>query len=110
MEDALRLNNNPRVLKRTLIGRDLGLYELKKAKVILNKPSFIGLTVLELSKQIMYEYSYMVLKHRFGSRLRFLYTDTDSLIFSLESKNIQADMSMISDTFNNDSEVRIFII
>ena len=100
MEDALRLNNNPRVLKRTLIGRDLGLYELKKAKVILNKPSFIGLTVLELSKQIMYEYSYMVLKQSFGSRLRFLYTDTD----------IQADMSVISDTFNNDSEVRIFII
>ena len=105
MEDALRLNANPRVLKRTLIGEDLALYEMRKSKVLLNKPNFIGVTVLELSKSIMYEYSYMVLKQSFGSRLRFLYTDTDSLIFSLESKNIQEDMSVISDTFSGDSEV-----
>ena len=110
MEDALRLNANPRVLKRTLIGEDLALYEMRKSKVLLNKPNFIGVTVLELSKSIMYEYSYMVLKRSYGSRLRFLYTDTDSLIFSLESKNIQEDMSMISDTFNDDSEVGFSII
>ena len=58
MEDALKLNSDPRTLKRTLIGEDLALYEMKKKSVCLDKPNYIGLSVLELSKQIMYEYAY----------------------------------------------------
>ena len=60
---------------------------------------------MEISKEIMYRYLYMVLKPVFGARLKVLYTDTDSLIISLRSSDEKSDMNKISDTLNYESKL-----
>ena len=43
--------------------------------------------VLGLSKLPMYEFDYNYIKHKYGNKLRFLFTDTDSLIYEIETEN-----------------------
>ena len=69
-------------------------------KVILNRPLYLGVTILELSKNIMYSYFYRVLKPKYGERLRLLYIDTNSYVISLQMENY---LEKVKETFCNNS-------
>jgi hypothetical protein len=60
------------------------LSETKK-KTTYRKPIMIGFTVLELSKMIMADFYYNVMKKHYGSRCKLMYTDTDSLVCHIAS-------------------------
>src|SRR5256885_15446364 len=51
-----------------------------KTEVNLNRPTYIGICILDLSNLCMYQFYYDTLKARYGSRVRLCYTDTDSLL------------------------------
>ena len=57
----------------------------KKISLILNKPIYVGFTVLEISKWEMYNFRYNFMIKKFNTRL--LFTDTDSLYFEIHEKN-----------------------
>lgn len=67
--------------------------EFQRTQVKLNKPIYVGTTVLDLSKELMYSFFYDVLYARYGDRVRLLYTDTDSLILLVETEDLVADMA-----------------
>jgi hypothetical protein len=69
--------------------------ERKRLRVLLNKPTYIGFKVLELSKLVMYQFFYHVLKPVFGNRLRLLATDTDSFILEMESEDLNDELLQI---------------
>jgi hypothetical protein len=69
--------------------------EKKKLRVLLNKPIYIGFKVLELSKLVMYQFFYHVLKPIFGHRMRLLATDTDSLILEIVSNDLTDELRQI---------------
>ena len=75
-----------------IFSEDLVAVELKKLKVTLNKPSYSGMCILDLSKIIMYEFYYKYLKPKYGNKLRLLMTDTDSFLFHCETDDIYRDM------------------
>ena len=52
----------------------------------LNKPTYVGFTVLELSKWLMYDFHYNFIKKHFDVEL--LFTDTDSLTYEIKSKDV----------------------
>ena len=52
----------------------------------LNKPIYVGFTVLELSKWLMYDFHYNFIKKHFDAEL--LFTDTDSLTYEIKSKDV----------------------
>jgi len=72
-------------------GAILGI-EQTKTSVTLNKPIFAGLAILDLSKLLMYNYHYNVIKAKYGNKARLLMTDTDSLIYEIETEDIFKDM------------------
>ena len=51
-----------------------------------NKPIYIGYTILELSKWLMYDFHYKFIKKKIDAEL--LFTDTDSLTYKIKSKNV----------------------
>ena len=53
---------------------------------MLNKPIYVGLTLLELSKYLMYGFHYKLIKKKFDTDL--LFTDTDSLTYEIKPKDV----------------------
>jgi hypothetical protein len=64
---------------------------MKQKEVKLDKPVFIGLTVLELSKLTLYKFYYDYFKLKYPDAV-LLYTDTDSLIINVPTEDIYKDM------------------
>ena len=69
--------------------------EMKKTKVKMNKPLYLGMSTLDISKTLMYEFWYDYIKPNYGDRAKLCYTDTDELggkiiveVVALRSKNI----------------------
>ena len=59
--------------------------EMKYSSIKINKPFYIGMSILDLSKWHMYNFHYNVMKAIFGDRVHLLYTDTDSFIYKISS-------------------------
>ena len=65
---------------------------------MLNKPIYVGFTVLELSKWMMYDFYYNFIKKSFNVEL--LFTDTDSLTYEIKSENVYKDFYKWKDLFD----------
>ena len=52
--------------------------EMKKIKVKMNKPVYLGLLILEISKTLMYEFWYDCIKPKYQNNAKLHYMDTDS--------------------------------
>lgn len=81
-QDREKINNN-------------GIFVVKRAKqsVVLNKPIYAGVAVLNNAKYKMYDFWYNVLQKKYGSeKLKMVYTDTDSFIFSVETDDFYKDL------------------
>ena len=59
---------------------DLLAIEMKKTKVKMNKPAYLGLSILEISKTLMYEFWYDYIKPKYQNNAKLCYMDTDSFI------------------------------
>ena len=66
---------------------------MNKREIKLDKPIINGFMILELSKYIMYDFYYNVVKKRYGDKLKLLFTDTDSLTVEVQTDDIYKDMT-----------------
>ena len=64
-------------------------YTFKQNEVLMDRPIYLGFTVLELSKLLMYETFYDILQPYFGrENIQLHYMDTDSFVLSVNTKDI----------------------
>ena len=73
------------------------IHEIKPV-LILNKPIYVGFTVLELSKWLMYDFHYNFIKKNFGAK--FLFANTDSLTYEIKSENIYEEFYRWKELFD----------
>ena len=66
---------------------------MKKVKVKMKKPIYLGMLILEISKIIMYEFWYEYMKKKYGDMVKLCYMDTDSLIINIKSKDFYKDIA-----------------
>ena len=90
----------PTFVRQEIFNPFLVAIQNRKEKVLLNKPIYVGMTVLDLSKHLMYDFYYNTLKARYGENVRLLYTDTDSLIVKVDTEDIYADMAQNLDDYD----------
>ena len=75
----------------------VAIHEIKPA-LILNKPIYVGFTVLELSKWLVYGSHYNFTKKKFDAE--FLFTDTDSVTYEIKSENVYEEFFKWKDLFD----------
>ena len=62
--------------------------EMRKTQILMNKPVYLGLSKLDLSKTVMYEFWYNYGKPKCGENVKLCYMDTDSFIDYVKTKDI----------------------
>ena len=95
-----------------IINENLAVIEKFKDFISLDRPIQIASSILELAKYIMYRYHYEVLVPAFGKRVEVCYSDTDSLVVRLKTKNLNKDLlkiihSLDTSNFPKDHPLRI---
>ena len=76
-------------------------YTFKQNEVLMDKPIYLGFSVLELSKLLMYETYYDKLQPYFGQEnIQLHYMDTDSFVLSVNTKDIIKDLKNLEDIFD----------
>ncbi len=76
------------MIRFKIFSENLAAIELRKQKALINKPFYVGFTVLELSKLLMYRFHYDYIKEKFGDKAELLFTDTDSLMYLIKDENM----------------------
>ena len=76
-----------------LISEDLPIIEMKKTKVKMNKPIYLGLSILEISKTLMYEFWYDYMKPKYNDNVKLCYMDTDSFIINIKTNDFYEDIA-----------------
>lgn len=71
----------------SIFSEDFVAIHMAKQKINYNKPFYLGFCILELSKTVLYDFFYGVIKTEFGQNASLLYTDTDSLIIKVFTDN-----------------------
>ena len=65
---------------------------MKKTKVKMNKPIYLGLSILEISKILMYEFWYDYMKPKYNDNVRLCFMDTDSFIMNIKTNDFYKDI------------------
>ena len=85
-KDFLKYTSRPTYVNLKLFNKNFtAIHEIKQV-LTLNKPIYVGFTVLDLGKWLMYDFHYKFIKKNFSAKL--LFTDTDSLTYEIKSENV----------------------
>ena len=73
-----------------------------KEQIKLNKPAYVGMCILDLSKTLMYDFHYaIILNNIMEDKAKLLFTDTDSLTYEIETEDVYEDLWKDKDLFDN---------
>ena len=67
--------------------------EMRKREITMNKPVYLGLAILNLSKTLMYEFHYDYMRPKYGSKVNLCYMDTDSFVYEIETEYFYRDIA-----------------
>ena len=89
--------------------------EMKKTRVKMNKPIYIGMSILDISKTLLYEFWYDYIKPKYQDKAKLCYMDSDSFIIHIKTedfyKDIADDVAKWFDTSNyNEIDKRLLPI
>ena len=88
-----KLVSEPNYYTINLISENLSITEMKKTKVKMNKPIYLVLSILEISKTLMYEFWYDYMKPKYDNNVKLCYMDTDSFIMNIKANDFYKDIS-----------------
>ena len=82
-EKRNKLVSEPNYHTTKRFSENLLAIEMKKTKVKMNKPVYLGMSILDISKTLMYKFWYDYIKPKYGGRAKLCYTDTDSFVIHI---------------------------
>ena len=93
-ENKLRkLVAKPNFRSRKIFSENLVSVHMKKTSLTMNKPVYLGMCILDLSKTIMYDFHYNYIKSKYGDKAKLLFSDTDSLMYEIQTEDFYKDIS-----------------
>ena len=92
-EKRNKLVSEPNYHTTKCFSENLLAIEMKKTKVKMNKPIYLGMSILDISKTLMYKFWYDYFKPKYGDKAKLCYTDTDSFIINITTEDFFEDIS-----------------
>ena len=93
----IKLVTTEEEIRNQLVSENLLAIEMKKTKVKMNKPVYLGMSILDISKTLMYEFWYEYIKPKYQEKPKVCYMDTDSFVINIFTEGVFEDI-------NNDIE------
>ena len=88
-----KLVAKPNYDRCTIFYENLIAVRMKKTKLYFKKPVYLGMSILDLSKSLMYDFHYNYIKTKYGDNAKLLFTDTDSLACEIKAKDLYKDIN-----------------
>ena len=105
-EKRNKLVSEPNYHTTKRFSENLLAIEMKKTKINMNKPVYLGMSILDISKMLMYKCWYDYFKRKYKDRPKLCHTDTDSFIINFITEefflDIADDVERWFDTCNYD--------
>ena len=92
-ERLKKLTAKPNFKSHKIFSENLVSVHMKKTSLTMNKPVYLGMCILDLSKTIMYDFHYNYIKPKYGEKAKLLFTDTDSFMYEIETEDFYKDIS-----------------
>ena len=92
-EQFKKLAAKPNYNGRKIFNENLVSVHMKKTSLTMNKPVYLGMSILDLSKTVMYDFHYKYIKPKYGSKAKLLFTDTDSFLYEIQTEDFYKDIS-----------------
>ena len=88
-----RLVSEPNCHSHKNFSDHLMAIEMNKTRVKMNKPLYLGMSLLDISKTLLYEFWYEYTNSKYEDRVKLCYTDTDSFIIYIKIEDFFEDIS-----------------
>ena len=92
-EKVRKLVAKPNYRRCRIFTENLVSIHMQKTSLTMNKPVYLGQSILDLSKTIMYGFHYEYIKPKYEDKAKLLFTDTDSLMYEIETEDFYKDIS-----------------
>ena len=96
-----KMASRPTYVSCKIFNENLVAMHKIKQTLTLNRPAYVGMCILDLSKTLMYDFHYNYIKEKYGDKAKLLFTDTDSLTYEIEAEDVYRDFWNDKDRFDN---------
>ncbi len=102
-KDLNKLVKKPNYKRVSEFDENLVAVHMERTTVKLFKPIYLGMSILDLSKTLMYEFHYDYVKPKWGNKAKLLFTDTDSLCYEIQTDDVYKDNKSDADKWYDTS-------
>ena len=101
VKKLLKMTAKPTYVSSKIFNENLVAVHKIKEILTLNRPAYIGMCILDLSKTLMYDFHHNYFKNKYGDKAKLLFTETDSLTYEIETEDAYQDFWNDKDRFDN---------
>ena len=96
-----KLTSKPTFISSKIFNENLMAVHKVKETLTPNRPAYVGMCILDLSKMLMCDFHYNYIKKKYNNRAKLLFTNTDSLTYEIEAEDIYIDFWNDKEMFDN---------
>ena len=96
-----KLVSKPTFVNSKIFNEDLVAVHKIKETLTLDRPAYVGMCILDLSKTVMYYFHYNYTKSRYNNKAKLLFTDIDSLCYEIETRDVYKELWEDKQLFDN---------
>ena len=97
----LKLASKPTYVSSKIFNENLVAVHKIKETLALNRPAYVGMCILDLSKTLMYDFHYNYIRQKYNNKAKLLFTDTDSLTYEIEAEDVYQGFWNDKERFDN---------